>query len=85
MCSSVGLFLVLKMTSVLVIRGERVSFWGSPYLDEHGEEDIHLSRGSALYLNKERYNQLTQLFVSHRIEYESRIIENTRMEDADWY
>lgn len=33
----------------------RHAFWGSPYLDEHGEEDSHLRRGKPLYLNPSRY------------------------------
>eukprot|EP01114_Cavostelium_apophysatum_P014387 TRINITY_DN3722_c0_g1_i4.p1 TRINITY_DN3722_c0_g1~~TRINITY_DN3722_c0_g1_i4.p1 ORF type:complete len:1886 (+),score=640.18 TRINITY_DN3722_c0_g1_i4:152-5809(+) len=85
LCAGFGLFLILKMSSVLVIRGERHSFWGSPYLDQHGEEDIHLARGNTLYLSKERYEQLRELFVSHRIEYDSRIIEFTSLDEPGWY
>eukprot|EP01116_Phalansterium_solitarium_P003857 TRINITY_DN14687_c0_g1_i1.p1 TRINITY_DN14687_c0_g1~~TRINITY_DN14687_c0_g1_i1.p1 ORF type:complete len:359 (-),score=132.00 TRINITY_DN14687_c0_g1_i1:235-1311(-) len=83
--AGLGLFLILKMSVVLVMRGERHSFWGSPYLDEHGEEDAHLIRGRALYFNKERYEQLTQLYVSLRVEYDTRIAETTTIEDTDWY
>jgi len=81
----VGLFLILKMSSVLVIRGPRHSFWGSPYLDEYGEEDIHLIRGRPLYFNKERYEQLTQLVLSQRLEYDSKIVDATILEETEWY
>jgi E3 ubiquitin-protein ligase UBR3 len=79
------MFLLMKLSLVMVMRGTRHSFWGSPYLDEHGEEDKNLVRGKALYFNKERYEQLTQLYLSHRIEYDSRIAESTEIEDSDWY
>ena len=31
-CSEIGLFLILKMSSVLVLRPGKHAFWGSPYL-----------------------------------------------------
>lgn len=73
------------MSSVLVVRDDRHAFWGSPYLDDHGEEDLHLIRGRPLHFNKERYDQLTQLYVSLRLEYDPKIIENTTVGEANWY
>eukprot|EP01113_Clastostelium_recurvatum_P043385 TRINITY_DN7166_c0_g1_i1.p1 TRINITY_DN7166_c0_g1~~TRINITY_DN7166_c0_g1_i1.p1 ORF type:complete len:387 (+),score=93.29 TRINITY_DN7166_c0_g1_i1:386-1546(+) len=80
-----GLFLVVKTSLVLMIRGVRHAYWGSPYLDEHGEEDSHLRRGRPLYLNASRYNQLNYLFVNHQMDYDTRILELSTLEEADWY
>ena len=34
-----GMFLVIKSTYIIVIRGERACVWGYIYLDVHGEDD----------------------------------------------
>jgi len=83
--SGVGLFLLLKTSEVLVISHSRHSFWGSPYLDEYGEEDINLMRGKSLFFNKERYEQLTQLYLSQRLEYDSKIVESSTLDETGWY
>jgi len=38
-------FLLLKMTKVLLISASRACLSPSPYLDDHGEEDVYLTRG----------------------------------------
>eukprot|EP01117_Protostelium_nocturnum_P009180 TRINITY_DN3287_c0_g1_i1.p1 TRINITY_DN3287_c0_g1~~TRINITY_DN3287_c0_g1_i1.p1 ORF type:complete len:2057 (+),score=781.40 TRINITY_DN3287_c0_g1_i1:96-6266(+) len=73
---SVNARLYLKTSVVIVGRGQRYSNWGSPYLDEHGEEDIHLVRGKSLYLSQERYDQLTQILVNHQADWNSALAED---------
>lgn len=75
--AGVGLFLILKSTSVQVIRKARSTMWGSPYLDVHGEEDKRFSRGKPLYLNEERYESLQRLWLTHGFDQDSRILNNT--------
>jgi len=72
-----GLFLILKLCSIVVIRGRRVTDWGSVYLDDHGEEDVGLKRGKPLYLNQARCRQLLQLFLSQAIDHNTRILDRT--------
>ena len=38
-------FLLLKMTKVVLISASRACLSPSPYLDDHGEEDVYLTRG----------------------------------------
>lgn len=75
----VGVFLVLKMTSVIVSRDRRRSRWGSPYLDEHGEEDHELHRGKPLFLSKERYESLEKLWLSHGFDHDFRILNSSQL------
>jgi len=76
-----GIFLVLKLTSVLVLREERRAIWGSPYLDEHGEEDVELRRGKPLFLSEERYRALQRLWLTHGFDHNSRILASTARQD----
>ncbi len=78
--SGVGVFLLLKQTCVMVMRHKRKSQWGSPYLDEHGEEDNELHRGKPLHLSVERYQGLEHLWLSHRFDHDFRILNNFYME-----
>ena len=42
-------------------------------------------RGKPLFLNKERYDQLTQLYISYRLEYDPLLVESTNLEETSWY
>lgn len=75
--AGIGVFLVLNITSVQVIREDRSSNWGSPYLDAHGEEDENLDRGKPLFLNMERYSTLERLWLTHGFDQDSRILSIT--------
>ncbi len=55
------------------------------FQDEHGEEDLYLARGKPITLNKERYDQLKEIYVSARIEYDSHVVDTSTMEESDWY
>ena len=72
--SGIGIFLILKKTTVEVLRNDRSSSWGSPYLDAHGEEDRDLSRGKPLFLNKERFRSLEHLWLTHGFDQDSRMM-----------
>lgn len=76
--AGIGVYLVLNNTRVQIIRNDRSTRWGSPYLDVHGEEDQALSRGKPLFLNKERYAVLEQLWLFHRFDQDSRILGFTQ-------
>lgn len=71
------MFLVLKTTNVHVYRNDRLAKWGSPYLDEHGEEDAELRRGKPLLLSEDRYASLEKLWLSHGFDHDFRILSQT--------
>jgi len=75
--AGIGIFLLLKATWVLLIRNNRTAIWGSPYLDEFGEEDMELHRGKPLYLNQERMQVLQRLFVTQGFDYDARILNKS--------
>jgi hypothetical protein len=62
------------------MRGDRIAQWGSPYLDEHGEEDIDLRRGKPLHLNAARYAQLRRLWVTQGIEHDSHVLAKSSLQ-----
>lgn len=65
---SVGLFLVIKRSTLLVTRGNLGAFGPTPYLDVHGEQDPDLRRGKPQFLNRKRYEAgVRQLYLQHRI------------------
>ncbi|GAM20420.1 hypothetical protein SAMD00019534_035950 [Acytostelium subglobosum LB1] len=71
------MFLVIKSSSILLLHLPRRTYWFSPYLDDHGEEDANLRRGKPLFLNAGRYNQLNSLLIKHQIDQDSKIAEHT--------
>ncbi|KAK1864834.1 hypothetical protein I4F81_007372 [Pyropia yezoensis] len=75
--AGVGVLLVLKLTAVIVLRGDRRALWGSPYLDEYGEEDADLRRGKPLYLSPHRVAALERLWLRHGWDGDSRLLAAT--------
>ncbi|XP_015697922.1 E3 ubiquitin-protein ligase PRT6 isoform X2 [Oryza brachyantha] len=59
--AGVGIFLLVRKTTILLQRSIRIAFWPSPYLDAFGEEDHDMHRGKPLYLSQQRYGALTYL------------------------
>ena len=55
-------FLIVRRTEVLLVLGRRHCWWGSLYLDQHGEEDRGLRRGRPLLLAPNRLRELTALW-----------------------
>ena len=60
-------FLVVRRTEVLLVRGRKHCWWGSLYLDGHGEEDRGLRRGRPLKLAPNRLHELTTLWLSNGV------------------
>ncbi|TMW59322.1 hypothetical protein Poli38472_004391 [Pythium oligandrum] len=75
----VGLFFLMRSSSVLLVFGPRSSYFGSPYLDMFGEEDINLRRGRPLYLNGKRMRALLTLYANHQLANE--VARNRRTSD----
>ncbi|XP_065854552.1 E3 ubiquitin-protein ligase PRT6 [Euphorbia lathyris] len=66
--AGIGVFLLIKKTTILLQRCVRQATWPSPYLDAFGEEDFEMRRGKPLYLNEERYAALTYMVASHGLD-----------------
>uniref|UniRef100_A0AAV1TSY6 E3 ubiquitin-protein ligase n=1 Tax=Peronospora matthiolae TaxID=2874970 RepID=A0AAV1TSY6_9STRA len=77
--ASVGLFFLVRSSSVLLVFGSRSSFFGSPYLDMFGEQDIGLRRGRPLYLNATRMKAIEALYANHQLATE--VTRNRRSSD----
>ncbi|OEL13726.1 E3 ubiquitin-protein ligase PRT6 [Dichanthelium oligosanthes] len=75
--AGVGIFLLVRKTTILLQRSARLAFWPSPYLDVFGEEDHEMQRGKPLYLSQERYAALTYLVASHSLDRTSEVLRQT--------
>ncbi|CAL4951518.1 unnamed protein product [Urochloa decumbens] len=75
--AGVGIFLLVRKTTILLQRSARLAFWPSPYLDAFGEEDHEMQRGKPLYLSQERYAALTYLVASHSLDRTSEVLRQT--------
>ncbi|XP_020580715.1 E3 ubiquitin-protein ligase PRT6 [Phalaenopsis equestris] len=75
--AGIGVFLLVRKTTILLQRCSRQAFWPPPYLDAFGEEDIDVCRGKPLFLNTERYAALTYLVASHGLDRTSEVLRQT--------
>ncbi|XP_022745018.1 E3 ubiquitin-protein ligase PRT6-like isoform X2 [Durio zibethinus] len=75
--AGIGVFLLIRRTTILLQRCARQAPWPSPYLDAFGEEDIEMLRGKPLYLNEERYAALTYMVASHGLDQSSKVLGQT--------
>ncbi|KAK8542025.1 hypothetical protein V6N13_137400 [Hibiscus sabdariffa] len=75
--AGIGVFLLIRRTTILLQRCARQAPWPSPYLDAFGEEDIEMHRGKPLYLNEERYSALTYMVASHGLDRSSKVLGQT--------
>ncbi|CAA2964318.1 E3 ubiquitin- ligase PRT6-like isoform X1 [Olea europaea subsp. europaea] len=75
--AGIGVFLLIRRTTILLQRSARQSPWPSPYLDAFGEEDVEMRRGKPLYLNEERYAALTHMVASHGLDRSSKVLRQT--------
>lgn len=64
-------FLLLTVTKVLLMSASRACLSPSPYLDDHGEEDINLTRGRPLYLNLQRWQRLNEVWAAGAFDFDS--------------
>ncbi|OMO66313.1 Zinc finger, N-recognin [Corchorus capsularis] len=75
--AGIGVFLLIRRTTILLQRCARQAPWPSPYLDAFGEEDLEMHRGRPLYLNEERYAALTYMVASHGLDRSSKVLGQT--------
>uniref|UniRef100_A0A7S4P168 E3 ubiquitin-protein ligase n=1 Tax=Guillardia theta TaxID=55529 RepID=A0A7S4P168_GUITH len=65
--AGLGIFLLLSKSSVMLVQDLWVAHWGSPFLDQYGEEDFGLLRGHKLFLDAARYSSLNELWNSQNL------------------
>ncbi|KAL6528688.1 hypothetical protein OROMI_029333 [Orobanche minor] len=75
--AGIGVFLLIRRTTILLQRSARQAPWPSPYLDAFGEEDVGMCRGKPLFLNEERYAALTHMVASHGLDRSSEVLRQT--------
>ncbi|KAJ4789311.1 E3 ubiquitin-protein ligase PRT6 [Rhynchospora pubera] len=75
--AGIGVFLLVRKTTILLQRSARLAFWPSPYLDAFGEEDHDMHRGRPLFLSEERYAALKYLVASHSLDRTSEVLRQT--------
>lgn len=75
--AGIGVFLLIKRTTILLQRSSRQAPWPSPYLDAFGEEDHEMARGKPLYLSDDRYSALAYLVASHGFDRSSEVLRQT--------
>ncbi|XP_073052581.1 E3 ubiquitin-protein ligase PRT6-like isoform X1 [Primulina eburnea] len=75
--AGIGVFLLIRRTTILLQRSARQAPWPSPYLDAFGEEDVEMHRGKPLFLNEERYAALTHMVASHGLDRSSKVLRKT--------
>ncbi|XP_073157617.1 E3 ubiquitin-protein ligase PRT6 isoform X2 [Henckelia pumila] len=75
--AGIGVFLLIRRTTILLQRSARQAPWPSPYLDAFGEEDVEVHRGKPLFLNEERYAALTHMVASHGLDRSSKVLRQT--------
>ncbi|KAL0888784.1 hypothetical protein Bca101_012767 [Brassica carinata] len=80
--AGIGVYLLIRRTTILLQRFARQSPWPSPYLDTFGEEDIEMIRGKPLYLNEERYAALTYMVGSYGLDHISKVLNQTTIGGA---
>lgn len=77
-------FLLVKATKLLLLRGPRSCVFPSPYLDSHGEEDMYLRRGRPLYLSEERYTAVGATWRAAAFDADTHALHASRT-DAQHY
>ncbi|KAH6824842.1 hypothetical protein C2S53_010917 [Perilla frutescens var. hirtella] len=83
--AGIGVFLLIRRTTILLQRSARQAPWPSPYLDAFGEEDVEMHRGKPLFLSQERYAALTHMVASHGLDRSSKIWESVAESDTRMY
>ncbi len=65
--SGCGVFFLVQRCVVLLMRDSFAAYYGSMYVDEHGEEDTWVRRGRPLYLSTSRYATLCRMYQAHQV------------------
>ena len=63
----ISAYLVVRRADTLLVLGRKHGWWGSLYLDAHGEEDRGLRRGRPLILAPNRLNELAAMWHSNGV------------------
>ncbi len=83
--SGCGVYFLVQRCIVLLMRDSYAAYFGSVYIDEHGEEDIGVKRGRPLYLSLSRYSALRRIYQAHQVAEEvcrRRSLANTVIANA---
>jgi hypothetical protein len=82
-----GVFLILSSSSILLVRHTFAAYFGSVYVDTHGEMDLGLKRGKPMTLSARRYAALNELWAKGMIGRETTRIRSTsdRTIRLGWY
>lgn len=66
--NNVGIFLLPKERSILLLHKNGGSFYNAPFLDQHGELSGEAKKGKALYLMKARYDEfIRNVWLQHNV------------------
>jgi hypothetical protein len=77
----IGIFLVMRSTEVLLMRGNRACNLPSLYLDQHGEEDYALQRNQKLYLSQLRLDKVRWLWLTAGFDFDTRILHTSHIRE----
>jgi E3 ubiquitin-protein ligase UBR3 len=77
--AGVGVFLLVRATRLVLLRGGRRCVYPSPYLDEYGEEDAYLRRGRPLHLCAPRYALVQRLWAHAAFDSDSHTVQTSRL------
>ncbi|CAA0842859.1 E3 ubiquitin-protein ligase PRT6 [Striga hermonthica] len=83
--AGIGVFLLVRRTTILLQRSARQAQWPSLYLDAFGEEDVEMHRGKPLFLNEERYAALNHMVACHGLDRSSKVLGQTTIAKISGY
>lgn len=85
--SGTGIFFLLQKCTVLLMHNNKSAYSASLYVDENGEEDTSLRRGRPLFLKKDRFLSLENMWREHGVSREVAQIRSTsdRVIRDNWY
>ncbi|GAQ87607.1 hypothetical protein KFL_003640090 [Klebsormidium nitens] len=75
----IGIFLLLRSTQMLILRGDRACMAPSIYLDVHGEEDAFLKRGRPLRLSRLRYDEIERMWLTAGLDQNSQLLHSSHL------
>ncbi|KAJ1979713.1 E3 ubiquitin-protein ligase ubr1 [Dimargaris verticillata] len=63
----IGIFLLVKKNTALLLWNDNGTFIVTPYRDYHGEMDLGLKRGRPLFLDQKRFDELRRTWLTHQV------------------
>jgi hypothetical protein len=82
--AGIGIFLLMRTTQVLLLRGNRVCTLPSIYLDQHGEENYELRRTQGLYKSELRLNEVRRLWLTAGFDFNTHILHKSSISYGEW-